>query len=167
MTYESIFDFLNEDERFKHVHSMCISMEKEIISNSYNVSLFISRVASELVIKLLIDDSDYRMDFFQRYNDGILKTRKNGDYKYISLSEMIEKCREHQIIGKKVEERYNYLRDVGNSNAHGDRLIDFGLKDCEKAHNNLFLIALHGYNKLTNENKHLKYENHLEIMILK
>lgn len=161
MSYESIFDFLNSDERFKHVHNMCISMEKEIISNSYNVSLFISRVASELVIKLLIDDSDYRMDFFQKTNKGILKTRKNGDYKYISLSEMIEKCREHQIIGKKVEERYNYLKNVGNSNAHGDRLIDFGLKDCEKAHNNLFLIALHGYNKLTNENKHLKYENHL------
>ena len=42
MEYESIFDFLKEDERFNHVYDMCISMEKSFISNSYNTSLIIS-----------------------------------------------------------------------------------------------------------------------------
>ena len=101
MSYESIFDFLNSDERFKQVHNMCISMEKEIISNSYNASLIVSRVASELMIKLLIEDSIYRMDFFQTDKYGNLKTKKNGDYKYIPLSGMIEKCREHEMISNK------------------------------------------------------------------
>lgn len=161
MVYESIFDFLKSDERFADAYNMCISMEKSIISNSYNASLVISRVASELVIKLLANDSIYRMEFFQKDKTGEPKQKKNGDYKYLYLGEIIEKCNEFGIIGKKVKERYEYIRDVGNSNTHGDKLANYGIKECEKAHNNLFLIALHGYNALNEDTEQFPYENRL------
>lgn len=161
MEYESIFDFLKEDERFNHVYDMCISMEKSFISNSYNTSLIISRTASELIMKLIVDNSEFRMDFIQKDDHGFDVTRKDGSYVYISLSNMIEKSNECELIGKKMRSRYNYIRKVGNSNIHGDKLANYGKKDCEKAHKYLFLISLHGYNKLNDDNKQFKYKNHL------
>ena len=70
MEYESIFDFLKEDARFSQVYDMCINMEKSIIDNSYNASLILSRTASELLMKLIIDNSEYRMDFFKKDENG-------------------------------------------------------------------------------------------------
>ena len=153
MEYESIFDFLREDERFLQVYNMCISMEKSFISNSFNASLILSRAASELLMKLIIDDSEFRMDFFKRDEHGYLKTRDDGSYIYISLYNMIDKAKELSLIGANIKKRYNHLRKVGNSNTHGEELANYGKKDCEKAHENLFLISLHGYNRLNGDNK--------------
>lgn len=161
MVYESIFDFLKDDDRLIHVYNMCISMEKSIISNSYNASLILSRTASELLMKLLADNSEHRMDFFKKDEYGNYDIKDNGDYKYVSLYEMIEKSKEVSIIGNKIKERYHYIRRVGNSNTHGEELANYGIKDCEKAHENLFLISQHGYNKLNDENIQFKYENRL------
>ena len=159
MAYESIFDFLKEDERFLQVYDMCTSMEKSMISNSYNTSLIVSRTASELLMKLIIDDSEYRMDFFKKDEHGYYITRKDGSYVYISLNDMIDKSKDLNLIGAKIKKRYHYIREVGNSNTHGEKLDNYGIKDCEKAHKNLFLISLHGYNSLNNDNKQIKYEN--------
>lgn len=161
MEYKSIFDFLKADERFSNVYMMCISMEKAIITNSYNESLILSRVASELVMKLMIDDSKYRFDFLKKnkYGDPIVKD--NGLNVYISLYDMIEKCKEHELIGNNVKKRYEYIRDVGNSNTHGEQLSNYGIVDCEKAHKHLFQISLHGYNKLNKENNQFQYEYYL------
>lgn len=159
MNYKSIFDFLKSDERFQQVYNMCISMEKSIISNSYNASLILSRTASELLMKLIIDDSDFRMDFFKKDEYGNYKTNKNGDYEFIPLSGMINKCKEYNMIGGNIEKRYHNIRKVGNSNAHGDGLVNYGIVDCQKAHKDLFFISINGYNKLNNDNIQLKYEN--------
>lgn len=161
MEYESIFDFLENDERFSDVYNICISMEKSIISNSYNASLILSRTASELIMKLLVDNSEFRMEFFKKDKDGNYIVRNDGSYAFISLKNLIIKSKEKNIIGKKIQGRYTYLRKVGNSNVHGEKLVDYGIKDCEKAHRFLFLISQHGYNRLNNENINLNYENKL------
>ena len=161
MEYESIFDFLKSDERFLNAYNMCVSMEKSIIDNSYNASLILSRAASELIMKLLIDDSDYRMEFFKKNRFGEYIIKDNGSYVYIPLYDMIDKCQEVHLIGNNVRKRYDFIRDVGNSNTHGEGLANYGIVDCEKAHKHLFHISLHGYNKLNNDNKQLKYENNL------
>lgn len=159
MGYESIFDFLKSDERFLNAYNMCISMEKSIISNSYNASLILSRAASELIMKLLIEDSKYQYDFYKknRFGDPIYKD--NGSPVYISLYDMINKCKDLNLIGGNVKKRYEYIRDVGNSNTHGEKLANYGIADCEDAHKDLFHISLHGYNKLNNANIQFKYEN--------
>ena len=158
MNYESIFDFLKSDERFIQVYNMCVSMEKSIIGNSYNASLILSRTASELIMKLLINDSDYLFDFYKKDRFGNPKINKKGEYEYISLSEMIEKSREHNLIGSNVEERYESIRTVGNSNVHGDGLADYGFVDSEKAHKHLFFISQHGYNKLNDDSIQYPYK---------
>ena len=161
MEYESIFDFLKEDARFSQVYNMCIDMEKSIIDNSYNASLILSRTASELLMKLIIDNSEYRMDFFKKDDHGYEIIRDDGSYIYISLYDMIEKSKEYRLIGANIKKRYDYIRKVGNSNVHGEGLTNYGIKDCEKAHENLFFIALNGYNKLNGENQQFRYENRL------
>lgn len=134
-------------------------MEKSIISNSYNASLILSRAASELIMKLLIEDSKYQYDFYKknRFGDPIYKD--NGSPVYISLYDMINKCKDLNLIGGNVKKRYEYIRDVGNSNTHGEKLANYGIADCEDAHKDLFHISLHGYNKLNNANIQFKYEN--------
>ena len=159
MIYESIFDFLKVDDRFLQVYNMCVSMEKSIISNSYNASLILSRTASELIMKLLINNSDYLFDFYKKDRFGNPKLNKKGEYEYISLSEMIEKAREYNLIGSNVEDRYKDIRTVGNSNVHGDGLANYGFIDSEKAHKHLFFISQHGYNKLNDDHVQLQYEN--------
>ena len=88
MNHESIFDFLKSDVRFLHVYDICVSMEKSIIGNSYNASLILSRTASELIMKLLINDSDYLFDFYKKnkYCDPIIN--KRGEYVYIPFSKI-------------------------------------------------------------------------------
>ena len=76
MNHESIFDFLKSDVRFLHVYDICVSMEKSIIGNSYNASLILSRTASELIMKLLINDSDYLFDFYKKDRFGNPKINK-------------------------------------------------------------------------------------------
>ena len=159
MVYESIFDFLKEDERFLQIYNMCISMEKSIIGNSYNASLILSRTASELIMKLLVDNSEFRMDFVRKDEHGNDKIRDDGSYELISLKNMIKKSKDLNIIGTNVENRYDYIRRVGNSNVHGEGLANYGIKDSEKAHKHLFFISLHGYNRLNDKDKHLIYKN--------
>ena len=55
LVYESIFDYLNEDVRFKDVHETCIDMEIMALMDRPKISLFLARKASELLIKLIID----------------------------------------------------------------------------------------------------------------
>ena len=159
MEYESIFDFLKDDERFSEVYNMCISMEKSMIINAYNASLILARTASELTMKELIKNSDYCFDFYEKNELGEPITRSNGSYKYIKFYEMIKTSKDKQLIGNNVKNRYHYIRKIGNSNVHGETLANYGIVDCKKAHKNLFFITLQGYNKLNNDNKQLKYEN--------
>lgn len=158
MVYESIFDYLKEDERFLQVYNMCISMEKAILTNSYNASLILSRTASELIMKMLVDDSEFKMEFFRKDKEGNYIIH-NGSYEYISLKNMIKKSKAHNIIGASVRDRYAHIRRVGNSNVHGEGLANYGINDSKEAHNHLFFISLHGYNRLNNDNKQLKYED--------
>ena len=159
MNYESIFDFLKSDERFIQVYNMCVSMEKSIIGNSYNASLILSRTASELIMKLLINDSDYLFDFYKKnkYCDPIIN--KRGEYVYIPFSKMIEKSREYNLIQPDIEERYKEIITLANSNVYGDGLANYGFEDSEKAHKHLFFISQHGYNKLNDTHVLLPYEN--------
>lgn len=161
MVYESIFDFLKDDERFLQIYRMCIIVEKAIISNDYNASLILSRVASELIMKLIVDDSEFRMDFFKKDRFGNTIILDDGSNEFISLKKMIEKSNDFGIIGTNVEGRYTYIRKVGNSNIHGQGLANYGINDSKKAHKHLFFISLHGYNRLNDDNLQLKYEDRL------
>ena len=162
MEFDSIFDFLKNDNDFIQAYNMCISMEKSLIGKSYNESLILSRTAAELLMKLMIENSEFRMDFFEKDENDFYKRRKDGSYIYITFSNMIDKCKDYGLIGKKIKSRFDYIRKVGNSNVHGDELANYGIKDCQKAHKNLFLIALYVYNEITHINENIKYEYTLD-----
>ena len=85
MVYESIFDYLNEDVRFKDVHETCIDMEIMALMDRPKISLFLARKASELLIKLIID-------LYPKFKKELDNEAKKNQKKHPSLWDMISGC---------------------------------------------------------------------------
>ena len=156
MVYESIFDYLNEDNRFKDVHDTCIDMEIMALMDRPKISLFLARKASELLIRLIIDLHPK----FKKELDNKSKMEKK---KHPSLWDMINGSKDEGIISQNIFHRYDKIRYTGNQYVHGTSLDAFGADNSKEVHELLFYIALDCFNRYhEDDKKHIPYEYQLD-----
>ena len=99
MVYESIFDYLNEDVRFKDVHETCIDMEIMALMDRPKISLFLARKASELLIRLIID-------LHPKFKKKLDNEAKKNNNKHPTLWDMISGSKDEGIISQNIFHRY-------------------------------------------------------------
>ena len=156
MVYESIFDYLNEDVRFKDVHETCIDMEIMALMERPKISLFLARKASELLIRLIID-------LHPKFKEKLDKKAKADNKKHASLWDMIISSKDEGIISQNIFHRYDKIRYTGNQYVHGTSLDAFGMDNSKEVHGLLFYIALDCFNRYHEDNKkHIPYEYQLD-----
>lgn len=139
MAYTSVFDFLNEDNEFSDVYKHCTRMEKHIILESFDSSLFHGRIACEKLIKKIAkNDSRASYLFSQKNNDGspIIP----------GLAKMLGACRKNKIVNKNLLKKYEVVKKYGDSCAHGDDSDQYDISDCKRVHKLLFDLSLECYN---------------------
>ena len=155
MVYESIFDYLNEDVRFKDVHETCIDMEIMALMDRPKISLFLARKASELLIKLIID-------LHPKFKKELDNEAKKNQKKHPSLWDMISSSKEEGIISQNIFHRYDKIRYIGNKYVHGTSLDAFGMDNSKEIHGLLFHISLDCFNRYHEDKRHIPYEYQLD-----
>ena len=140
MEYKSVFDFLKGDEGFHEIYKDCKSMEKEIISESFDLSFVKGRnVCEKLIKKFAKNDSRTAFLFSQKKDDGS---------PYIpNLAKVLWNCSQKRVLERKLLDKYYKIKKYGDAGAHGDNVDDYDITDCKLVHKLVFDIALHGYNE--------------------
>ena len=144
MDYVSNFNFLKDKKGFKDIYSMCMQFEKNIIMQCFNSALMTGRVISELlIIKLGLKDKYIRKNLLVKENSH-WKIKK-----YTSLENVILSCYNSQenILDYDTKETYFSIKFLGNLNAHGVNINQFGLSHCKDMHAYIFEIAVQCFNQ--------------------
>lgn len=144
MGYNSIFDFLKNDDRFDEVYNLCIEMEKSILNNSNYAPFILGRSASEAVITIIAKNNPVLFNKYFKYGT---------DY---SLSELIHACFNKKLISKNDFNKYKKIKKWGNASAHVDENINF-FNQYKKEHRLLFDVIKHCYNKYHDDEIIYKY----------
>ena len=140
MEYESVFDFLKDDESFYDIYNHCKSMEKEIILESYDLSLVKGRTVCEKLIKK-IAKNDSRVSYI------FSKKKRNGKQYNPGLAEVLGECSDKKILKRNLINKYYDIKKYGDAGAHGDDSDKYDITDCKKVHKWVFDIAINCYNE--------------------
>lgn len=140
MEYESVFDFLKDEEEFNDIYKDCKSMERQIILESYDLSFVKGRnVCEKLINKFAKNDSRTTHMFSQKKRDGT-------DY-FPNLAKVLRECKYKKIISRNLLDKYYIIKEYGDAAAHGDDVDKFDISDCQRVHKLVFDITLNGYNE--------------------
>jgi DNA helicase-2/ATP-dependent DNA helicase PcrA len=134
MNYDSIFNFLDEDPKFKQIYEECLAFENNILNKYESVTLRTGRVICQLLIeKIAKTDSELRNQFF-----GL---DENGNEKRIKLFEVIKACHHKHLIDKKTRQMYFTVKGYGDPTSHGKNYGQYDISDCKKVHEIIFNLA--------------------------
>lgn len=149
MEYESVFDFLKDEDNFLDVYTQCKKMEKEIILESYDLSFVKGRtVCEKLINKFARRDSRVSYIYSQK--------KENGDPYIPGLAKLLKLCKRNKVVNRNVIDKYYDIKNYGDAGAHGDESDRYDITDCQKVHKLVFDITLHCFNEF-NYPKNVNY----------
>ena len=155
MNYTSIFNFLNDDPKFKQIYEECIIFENNLLNEYESATLRTGRVICQLLIeKIAKTNSQLRKQFF-----GL---DEKGEEKRIKMSNVIVACNKKQLIDKKTRELYFTVKNYGDPNSHGKNYGQYDISDCKKVHEIIFNLAKNCFKIFHDDDLNFDYLDTLE-----
>lgn len=149
MEYDSVFDFLKDEEDFLDVYNQCKKMEREMVLESYDLSFVKGRtVCEKLINKFARNDS--RVSYIYS------KKKDNGKPYVPGLAKLLWLCDNKKVVKHSIINKYYDIKEYGDSGAHGDNSDKYDISDCKIVHKLVFDITLHAYNEF-NYPKNVNY----------
>lgn len=140
MRYISVFDFLKEDDGFYDVYRDCLSMEKQMIYESFDMSYVKGRTICEKLIRKIAKSNPKVSYLFSR-------KKKDGKPFIPGLAETLGACSDKRIISRKTGNKYYQIKKVGDAGAHGECIDEYNLNYSKKIHKMVFDITMECYNE--------------------
>ena len=140
MAQESIFSFLEKDERFKEVYELCIAFEKQILMELYSQATTTGRSIGEHLIHIIAKtDSDLAELFV---------INEYGEEECPDFFNLIKKCEENKLIDDStIIGYYHNVRMNGNNSVHANKHDDFDYDSCLITHKKVFTLCLECFNR--------------------